>query len=38
LQVGRLEVDVVRGVEVYRFCYADSWLDSLPTLYKLIPT
>jgi len=26
--VGRLEVDLVRGAEVYRFAYANSWLDS----------
>ena len=29
LQVGMLEVDLVRGAEVYRFAYTDSWLDSL---------
>lgn len=27
--VGRLEVDLVRGSEVYRFAYAKAWLDSL---------
>ncbi len=26
--VGRLDVDVVRGAEVYRFTYAHKWLDS----------
>lgn len=26
--VGRLEVDLVRGSEVYRFAYATTWLDS----------
>lgn len=26
--VGRLEVDLVRGSEVYRFAYAKTWLDS----------
>ena len=26
--VGRLEVDLVRGSEVYRFAYAQQWLDS----------
>tara|TARA_R110002049_G_scaffold112951_1_gene262846 strand:- start:995 stop:2233 length:1239 start_codon:yes stop_codon:yes gene_type:complete len=26
--VGRLEVDLVRGSEVYRFAYAQAWLDS----------
>ena len=28
LQVGKLEVDLVRGAEVYRFAYNNSWLDS----------
>jgi len=28
LLVGRLEVDLVRGAEVYRFAYASDWLDS----------
>ncbi|GLR63880.1 type II toxin-antitoxin system HipA family toxin [Marinospirillum insulare] len=27
-QVGRLEVDLVRGAEAYRFTYAESWLSS----------
>ncbi|MEH6640176.1 hypothetical protein [Vreelandella glaciei] len=26
--IGRLEVDLVRGSEVYRFAYAKIWLDS----------
>lgn len=27
-QVGRLEIDLVRGTETYRFTYAESWLSS----------
>ncbi|MEJ2669627.1 MAG: hypothetical protein P8077_05015 [Gammaproteobacteria bacterium] len=26
--VGKLEVDLVRGAEVYRFAYTSKWLDS----------